>query len=88
MNKQYVFPVWIETDIITDCTVFVVDRDNGDLEWSWISDDKSGPVLKVATEGDIVEKYTRCNVQILTNTLTGEKSHGWYKTDFTEMSIL
>jgi predicted nucleic acid-binding Zn-ribbon protein len=33
---------------------------------------------------DKVERYSNCIVEILTNTITGHTSTGWYKTEETE----
>ena len=33
---------------------------------------------------DGVERYSHCIVEVLTNSITGETSVGWYKTDETE----
>ena len=33
---------------------------------------------------DGVERYSHCIVEVLTNSVTGENSVGWYKTDETE----
>ena len=30
---------------------------------------------------DVVEEYTDCTVQVLTNTVTGETSVGWWPND-------
>lgn len=30
---------------------------------------------------DVVERYSDCTVEVLTNTVTGEQSIGWFKND-------
>ena len=40
--------------------------------------------LKEMNLYDGVERYSNCIVEVLTNSITGETSVGWYKTDETE----
>lgn len=40
--------------------------------------------LKEMNIYDKVERYSNCIVEILTNSITGDSSVGWYKTDETE----
>ena len=40
--------------------------------------------LKEMNLYDKVERYSNCIVEVLTNSITGDSSVGWYKTDETE----
>lgn len=48
-------------------------------------ENSNGPILKVETSFyDKVETFPNCTVQVLTNTVTGDVSVGWWKNEVIE----
>lgn len=50
----------------------------------WTDEPTEGIVSITTNLYDEVERYSHCIVEVLTNSITGETSVGWYKTDETE----